>query len=118
MGSLLVDQSWVPNWKNELSAFEKDYVTSWLATQKKEWHPLLEKFPLFCIVRAKPGKILDMPAPYVLAIVRGYWEDGTLAITYEPTDDIEKCGVVNSDDVEVVSFWKGLDHRAIHRLLH
>ncbi len=116
--SLMADQTWVENWKGRPSAFETDYITSWLTLQDREWHPLLEKFPPFCIIRAKAGKVLETPCPYSVALVRGYWDDHTLAVTYEPTDDETACASVNPDDVEVVGFWKGLDHLAMKRLLH
>lgn len=116
--SLMVDQSWVGEWRGKPSAFEKDYIVSWLTLQKKEWHPLLEKFPPFCIVRAKAGKFLEAPCPFSVAIVRAYFEDGTLAVSYDPSTDLEELFSVNPEDVEIEGYWKSLDSRTIHRLLH
>lgn len=116
--TLMADQSWVEEWKAKPTAFQKDLIVSWLSTQKKEWHPLFEKFPPFCIVKAKEGKLLETPCPFSVCVVRAYYEDGTLAISYEPTDDLAELTSVSPDDVEVVGFWKGLDHRTVHHLLH
>ena len=116
--SLMVDQSWVNDWKGRPTDFQKDHIVSWLTLQKKEWHPLLEKFPPFCIVKAKAGKVLEIPCPFSVAIVYAYYEDGTLALGYEPGLEPDELTPVSPDDLEVVGFWKHLDHHTIHHLLH
>lgn len=111
--SLIVDQSWVKDWRGAPTPFQKDLLASWLSTQSRQWHPLLKEFPPFCLVKAKTTT-MDVPCPFSVAVVNAYYEDGTLAISQEPFGENV---AVSPDDVEVVGYWKGLNPDAIQRLL-
>jgi hypothetical protein len=110
--SLLVDQTWVKEWEGKPTTFQKDLIVSWLIIQRREWYPLMKTFPPFCLVRAK--KMLEVPCPYSIGIVRAYYDDGTVAVSQEPESEFTP---VNTEDLEIVGFWKGLNQQAMKRLL-
>jgi hypothetical protein len=109
--SLVVDQTWVKDWEGKPTIEQKDLIVSWLSFQKKEWHPVLQDFPPFCLVRAR--RMMDTPCPFSVGIVTAYYDDNTVAVKQEPETEAVPVLV---EDLEVVGFWKNLDHKAIKKL--
>ncbi len=57
---------------------------SWIRTKPKKVQQLIARFPPSCVVRAVPGRILQIPAPGKKAVVASYTEnssDGTVDLT-------------------------------------
>jgi len=110
--SLILDQTWVETWKGKPTPEQKDHIVCWLTLQKKEWRGTLIEFPPFCLVRAK--RTMDIPCPFSLGFVAAYHGDGFVAVQQEP---FSTPVVVAMEDLEVVGFWKHLDHEAVRHLL-
>lgn len=56
---------------------------TWLRTRPPAVQKLMLRFPPSCVVRARPGKTLRLPAPGRKAVVSSYMEkeDGTVNLT-------------------------------------
>jgi hypothetical protein len=109
--SLVVDQTWVKDWEGKPTIEQKDLIVSWLSFQKKEWRSVLHAFPPFCLVKAR--RMMDTPCPFSVGFVSAYYDDKTVAVQQEP--DTNPVPVL-VEDLEVVGFWKHLNHEAIKRL--
>lgn len=107
--ALLVDESWVPEWK--AGEWEPDAESlAWLRSRPESVKKLMMRFPPSCLVQANRG--LGCPAPATTGIVSSYIEpddehpDGMLSVRQNPDHDHRaEC---RPEWLTVVGYWRGL----------
>lgn len=90
-------------------------VGAWLRARPLELRPLMIRFPPSCLVRAKLGVRLMVPAPGVVGIVSSYLENGHVTVRESPTSALRaEC---DPNDLEVVGYWRGVDSAWVAHVL-
>jgi len=111
--SLIVDQTWVPAWRDGAATPEEsELMRTWLRSIRAVWHPLVLRFPPLCIVRAI--RDLSTLSPYSVALVSGYTSDGLIEVQQYPQAPVEEF---SPDDLQVEGYWKGLSPEIVSQLL-
>lgn len=112
--SLIVDQTWVSEWtKGQPTQEQKSIAKQWLRSQPEFTHKTLFDFPPLAVVGGV--KALEVPYPHSVGIVVGYYDDGKIAVSQDPSSPPVPC---RPEHLMVVGYWKGLSPATVEALLH
>lgn len=101
-------QDWIEEWQEGELALNADSV-AWMRTRPDSVKAIMREFPPSCLVRAKPGKKLLIPAPGVIGVVTSYAEVGEeIEISVADHPDSDKWARCKPEWLEVVGYYKGL----------